>query len=36
VHDLSAILRVILDGYTLPVDGFHGVVHWARIGKGTA
>jgi uncharacterized protein len=31
VHDLAAILRAILDGYILPVDGFHGVVHWARV-----
>ena len=31
MHDLPAILRVILDGYVLPVDGFHGVVHWARV-----
>lgn len=31
VHDLAAILGAILDGYILPVDGFHGVVHWARV-----
>jgi uncharacterized protein len=31
VHDLAAILGAILDGYKLPVDGFHGVVHWARV-----
>jgi uncharacterized protein len=31
VHDLAAILTAILDGYVLPVDGFHGVVHWARV-----
>src|SRR4029077_19590106 len=31
VHDLPAILGAILDGYFLPVDGFHGVVHWARV-----
>jgi uncharacterized protein len=30
-HDLRAILRVILDGYQLPVDGDHGVIHWARV-----
>src|SRR5262249_47005481 len=31
VHDLAAILRAILDGYVLPVNGDHGVVHWARV-----
>lgn len=31
MHDLAAILSAILDGYILPVDGFHGVVHWARV-----
>lgn len=31
VHDLAAILGAILDGYILPVDGFHGLVHWARV-----
>jgi uncharacterized protein len=30
-HDLPAILRVILDGYQLPVDGDHGLLHWARV-----
>lgn len=30
-HDIPAIMRVILDGYTLPVRGYHGVVHWARV-----
>ncbi|OWK38517.1 hypothetical protein [Fimbriiglobus ruber] len=31
MHNLAAILEIILDGYILPVDGFHGVVHWARV-----
>src|SRR6478609_7791580 len=31
VHDLPAILRAILNGYVLPVDGYHGVLHWARV-----
>ena len=31
MHDLAAILGAILEGYRLPVDGFHGVVHWARV-----
>ena len=31
MNDLAAILRAILDGYVLPVDGFHGVFHWARV-----
>jgi uncharacterized protein len=28
---LPAIVAEILTGYTLPVRGFHGVVHWARV-----
>lgn len=31
MHDLPAILKVILDGYALRVRGPHGVVHWARV-----
>jgi uncharacterized protein len=31
MHDMAAILRAILDGYVLPVDGYHGVNHWARV-----
>ncbi|MGL6074994.1 MAG: HD domain-containing protein [Fimbriiglobus sp.] len=31
MHDFSAILAVILEGYTLPVDGLHGLGHWARV-----
>ena len=31
VHDFSAIMSAILDGYALPVHGPHGVVHWARV-----
>ena len=31
MHDLAAIMQVILDGYILPVRGDHGVVHWARV-----
>ena len=31
MHDLAAIVGVILKGYELPVRGFHGVVHWARV-----
>ena len=30
-HDLPAIVGAILDGYELPVQGDHGVVHWARV-----
>jgi uncharacterized protein len=30
-HHFSAILEAILRGYTLPVFGDHGVVHWARV-----
>ena len=29
--NLSAVLRVILDEYTLPLAGVHGVAHWARV-----
>ncbi|MFO0876452.1 MAG: HD domain-containing protein [Gemmataceae bacterium] len=31
MHDYPAILAAVLDGYVLPVRGFHGVVHWARV-----
>jgi uncharacterized protein len=31
MHDHAAIMRVILDGYVLPIRGDHGVVHWARV-----
>ena len=31
MHDYAAIMKVILEGYTLPVRGDHGVVHWARV-----
>ncbi len=31
MHDLAAIMSVILGGYTLPLRGEHGVVHWARV-----
>ena len=33
IHDLPAILRAILPGYTLPHDGTHGLTHWARVLK---
>lgn len=29
--DSTAIIHEILTGYTLPVRGDHGVVHWARV-----
>jgi uncharacterized protein len=31
MHDFGAIMRSILEGYALPVTGYHGVVHWARV-----
>lgn len=31
VHDYPAILDAILRDYILPVRGYHGVVHWARV-----
>jgi uncharacterized protein len=31
VHDYRAIMSAILVGYVLPVRGYHGVVHWARV-----
>ena len=30
-HDMPAIMRAILDRYALPLRGYHGVVHWARV-----
>jgi uncharacterized protein len=29
--DFPAVLRSILAGYALPMEGSHGVVHWARV-----
>ena len=29
--DTAAIIHEILAGYTLPVRGDHGIVHWARV-----
>lgn len=31
MHDTPSIMRAILRGYALPVRGYHGVVHWARV-----
>jgi uncharacterized protein len=31
MHDHAAIMKVILDGYALPVRGSHGLIHWARV-----
>lgn len=31
MHDYSLILQEILRGYALPTNGYHGVVHWARV-----
>jgi uncharacterized protein len=31
MHDMAAIMVQILRGYTLPVWGDHGAVHWARV-----
>lgn len=31
MHNHHAILDAILRDYTLPVRGYHGVVHWARV-----
>lgn len=30
-HDLAAITAAVLDEYTLPTGGYHGVAHWARV-----
>jgi uncharacterized protein len=30
-HDPALLLQEILRGYALPWDGYHGVVHWARV-----
>ena len=29
--DLRPIIAAILDEYPLPIDGYHGVAHWARV-----
>ena len=31
MHDHALILNEILRGYALPLHGYHGVVHWARV-----
>ncbi|QJR35828.1 hypothetical protein [Gemmatimonas groenlandica] len=31
MHDYALILQHILRDYALPVNGYHGVVHWARV-----
>ena len=31
MHDYALVLQEILRGYALPLDGAHGVVHWARV-----
>jgi uncharacterized protein len=31
VTGTTAIVREVLAGYSLPVRGIHGVVHWARV-----
>lgn len=30
-HDPAAILDAVLPHYALPIDGAHGLVHWARV-----
>lgn len=30
-HDYPALMQAILAGYCLPLDGYHGVNHWARV-----
>jgi uncharacterized protein len=31
MHNYPAIIKVIVDDYALPMEGDHGVVHWARV-----
>lgn len=31
LYDIPGIMRAILDEYELPVRGYHGIVHWARV-----
>jgi hypothetical protein len=31
MHDPALLLQEILRGYVLPWNGYHGVVHWARV-----
>src|SRR3954451_19567377 len=29
--NIPKVLQAILEDYTLPLDGYHGVAHWARV-----
>ena len=29
--EISKVLKAVLEDYSLPLDGFHGVAHWARV-----
>jgi uncharacterized protein len=31
MHDYPAILQAILEHYALPLNGDHGIIHWARV-----
>jgi uncharacterized protein len=31
MHELVAIMDTILQGYSLPIRGLHGIIHWARV-----
>jgi uncharacterized protein len=31
MHHHAAIIQAVLGGYPLPMDGYHGVIHWARV-----
>lgn len=33
MHDYPAVMDAILHGYTLPLRGYHGVLHWARVAE---
>ncbi len=36
MHHLPTILRAILADYALPIDGDHGLAHWARVAENGA
>jgi uncharacterized protein len=29
--NIPAVLKAVLEDYALPLDGHHGVAHWARV-----
>jgi uncharacterized protein len=29
--NLDPVVQAVLEGYALPLDGIHGIAHWARV-----